>query len=170
MFDTVTGFIKHVFHHKFNKLHLYLRFYHFQGLVCTVKPLSIIPGSVVQFLWSLSESYFNYGSSSVVFPDPLFLFQTPNENDELRFHYIYNSCNWHRLENIVRTITNECQRSILRFDICVVVFLSELCWRITVNELFQDVVKILNDYKRQFLILLKRKNRFLLCLHSIFFK
>jgi hypothetical protein len=49
--------------------------------VITVKPLSIVPGSVVQFIWSLSESYFKYGSRIFVFPDPLFLFQTPDEND-----------------------------------------------------------------------------------------
>jgi hypothetical protein len=54
----------------------------------TVKHRSIVPGSVVQFLWSLSESYFNYAPTSTVFPDPLFLFQTPDENDEQRFHCI----------------------------------------------------------------------------------
>jgi hypothetical protein len=51
-------------------------------LLITVKPLSIVPGFLVQFLWSLSESYFNYGSHIIVFPDTLFLFQTPNENNE----------------------------------------------------------------------------------------
>jgi hypothetical protein len=28
--------------------------------------------------------------ASIVFPDPLFLFQTPDENDEQRFHCTYN--------------------------------------------------------------------------------
>jgi hypothetical protein len=35
-------------------------FIHRNGI--TVKPLSIVPGSVVQFLWSLSVSCFNCGS------------------------------------------------------------------------------------------------------------
>jgi hypothetical protein len=48
----------------------------------TVKPLYIVPGSVVQFLWSLSESISTMAPASIVFPDPLFLFQTPDENDE----------------------------------------------------------------------------------------
>jgi hypothetical protein len=40
------------------------------------------PGSVTQFQWSLSESYFNYGSHIYCFPGSLLLFQTPDENDE----------------------------------------------------------------------------------------
>jgi hypothetical protein len=49
----------------------------------TVKPLSIVPGSVVQFLWSLSESYFNYGSCIYCFPGSIVSFSDPpHENDE----------------------------------------------------------------------------------------
>jgi hypothetical protein len=40
------------------------------------------PGSIVQFLWSLSESYFNYGSHIYCFPGSIVYFQTPDENDE----------------------------------------------------------------------------------------
>jgi hypothetical protein len=36
--------------------------------LCTVKPLSIVPGSIVQFLWSLSESDFIYGFGIYCFP------------------------------------------------------------------------------------------------------
>jgi hypothetical protein len=44
-------------------------------------PTIRFPGSVVQFLWSLSESS-TMAPASIVFPDPLFLFQIPEENDE----------------------------------------------------------------------------------------
>jgi hypothetical protein len=43
----------------------------------TGKPLSIVPGSVVQFLWSLSESYFNYGSRIYRFPGSIVSFSDP---------------------------------------------------------------------------------------------
>jgi hypothetical protein len=45
--------------------------------VYTVKPLSIVPGSVFQFLWSLSESYFNYGSRIYLFPGSIVSFSDP---------------------------------------------------------------------------------------------
>jgi hypothetical protein len=35
------------------------------------------PGSVVQFLWSLSESYFNYGSRICCFPGSIVSFSDP---------------------------------------------------------------------------------------------
>jgi hypothetical protein len=41
------------------------------------------PGSVVQFLWSLSESYFNYGSRIYCFLESIVYFSDPpDENDE----------------------------------------------------------------------------------------
>jgi hypothetical protein len=45
----------------------------------TVKPLSIVPGSVVQYLWSLSESYFNYGSHIYCFPGSIISFSDPQQ-------------------------------------------------------------------------------------------
>jgi hypothetical protein len=44
---------------------------------CTVKPLSIVPGSVVQFLWSLSEFYLKYGSHIYCFPRYIVSFSDP---------------------------------------------------------------------------------------------
>jgi hypothetical protein len=35
------------------------------------------PGSVVKFLWSLSESYFNYGSHIYCFPGSIVSFSDP---------------------------------------------------------------------------------------------
>jgi hypothetical protein len=35
------------------------------------------PGSVVQFLWSLSKSYFNYGSRNYCFPRSVVSFSDP---------------------------------------------------------------------------------------------
>jgi hypothetical protein len=40
------------------------------------------PGSVVQFLWSLNESYFNYGSRIYRFPGSIVSFSDPDANDE----------------------------------------------------------------------------------------
>jgi hypothetical protein len=37
------------------------------------------PGSVVQFLWSLSESYFNYGSHIYCFPGSIVFFSDPQQ-------------------------------------------------------------------------------------------
>jgi hypothetical protein len=37
------------------------------------------PGSVVQFLWSLSESYFNYGSRIYCFPGSIVSFSDPQQ-------------------------------------------------------------------------------------------
>jgi hypothetical protein len=37
------------------------------------------PGSVVQFLWSLSESYFNYGSHIYCFPRSIVYFSDPRQ-------------------------------------------------------------------------------------------
>jgi hypothetical protein len=44
------------------------------GYRYTVKPLSMVPGSVVQYLWSLSESYLNYGSRICCFPGSIVSF------------------------------------------------------------------------------------------------
>jgi hypothetical protein len=69
----------------------------------TIKSLSAL-----QVQWNLYLSFpdpsFNFygpwanpissmAPASIVFPDPLFLFQTPDENDESRFHCTCN-CNW----------------------------------------------------------------------------
>jgi hypothetical protein len=73
----------------------------------TVKPLSIVPGSVVQFLWSLSESYFNYGSHIYCFPGSIVSFSDPRrkrwievslyncsqeEETPLAFHHWVDQC------------------------------------------------------------------------------
>jgi hypothetical protein len=56
----------------------------------TVKPLSIVPGSIVQFLWSLSESYFNYGSRIYCFPRSIVSFSDPRRKRRIEV-----SLYWH---------------------------------------------------------------------------
>jgi hypothetical protein len=46
------------------------------------------PGSVVQCLWSLSESYFNYGSRIYCFPGSIVFFQTMNRGFTVFNRYI----------------------------------------------------------------------------------
>jgi hypothetical protein len=54
----------------------------------TAKPLSTVPGSVVQFMFCLNKSSFIWVLESIVFPYPSFSFRTLNENDETKFQYI----------------------------------------------------------------------------------
>jgi hypothetical protein len=44
---------------------------------CIYSETSIVPGSVIQFLWSLGESYLNYGSRIYRFPGSIVSFSDP---------------------------------------------------------------------------------------------
>jgi hypothetical protein len=49
---------------------------------CIYSETSIVPGSVVQFYGPWANPISTMAPASIVFPDPLFLFQTPDENNE----------------------------------------------------------------------------------------
>jgi hypothetical protein len=57
-----------------------------------VKPLSIVPGSIVQFLWSLSESYLNYGSCIYCFPGSIVSFSDPRPKRWIEVSLYWVTC------------------------------------------------------------------------------
>jgi hypothetical protein len=52
------------------------------------------PGSVVQFLWSLSESYFNYGSRIYCFPGSIVSFSDPQQKRWIEVSLYLSRNNW----------------------------------------------------------------------------